>query len=392
MQDFGFDRLIDRRGTYSYKYDGLKKVFGREDVLPMWVADMDFAVPPAVQEAIRRRAEHPIYGYTFRPEEYYQSIVGWIARRHGWQVAREWISYSPGIVPALNMAVQGFTDPGDGVILQSPVYHPFFWAIDLNHRKLLNNRLVEKEGSYTFDFDDLAEKAKEAKLLLLSNPHNPVGRSWDEEELRRLGEICVEYDVLIVSDEIHADLTLPGHHHVPLASLSEEIAARTITCMAPSKTFNLAGLSTSSVIISDEKIREHFKEVVEALHIGGGNLFGIEASIAAYNHGEAWLDALLDYLTGNIARAREVVAKEMAEVTMAPVEATYLVWLDFRRTGMDAEALKKFMLEEAKVGGNDGAMYGPGGEGFVRLNLATPRSIVEEAFERISKALKKQRS
>ena len=165
MQDFGFDRLIDRRGTYSYKYDGLKKVFGREDVLPMWVADMDFAVPPAVQEAIRRRAEHPIYGYTFRPEEYYQSIVGWIARRHGWQVAREWISYSPGIVPALNMAVQGFTDPGDGVILQSPVYHPFFWAIDLNHRKLLNNRLVEKEGSYTFDFDDLAEKAKEAKLL-----------------------------------------------------------------------------------------------------------------------------------------------------------------------------------------------------------------------------------
>ncbi len=389
MQDFGFDRLIDRRGTYSFKYDGLKKVFGREDVLPMWVADMDFAVPPAVQEAIRRRAEHPIYGYTFRPEEYYQSIVGWIARRHGWQVAREWISYSPGIVPALNMAVQGFTDPGDGVILQSPVYHPFFWAIDLNRRKLLNNRLVEKEGSYTFDFDDLAEKAKEAKLLLLSNPHNPVGRSWNEDELRRVGEICVEYDVLIVSDEIHADLTLPGHHHVPLASLSEEIAAHTITCMAPSKTFNLAGLSTSSVIISDEKIRTRFKEVVESLHIGGGNLFGIEASIAAYNHGEPWLDALLQYLSDNIVYVRDLLTQEMPQLTLSQVEATYLLWLDFRRTGMDAEGLRKFMLEEAKVGGNDGAMYGPGGEGFFRLNVACPRVIVGEAFERIYKALKK---
>jgi cystathionine beta-lyase len=389
MQDFGFDRIIDRRGTYSYKYDGLKKVFGREDVLPMWVADMDFAVPPAVQEAIRRRAEHPIYGYTFRPEEYYLSIVDWIGRRHGWQVKREWISYSPGIVPALNMVVQGFTQPGDGVILQSPVYHPFFWAIDLNHRRLVNNRLVEKDGYYTFDFDDLEVKAKEAKLLLLSNPHNPVGRSWDEEELRRLGEICVENDVLIVSDEIHADLTLPGHHHVPLASLSEEIAAHTITCMAPSKTFNLAGLSTSSVIISDEKIRTRFKEVVESLHIGGGNLFGIEASIAAYNHGEPWLDALLQYLSDNIVYVRDLLTQEMPQLTLSQVEATYLLWLDFRRTGMDAEGLRKFMLEEAKVGGNDGAMYGPGGEGFFRLNVACPRVIVGEAFERIYKALKK---
>ena len=392
MQQFDFDRIIDRRGSHSYKYDGLKKIFGREDVLPMWVADMDFAVPPAVQEAIRRRAEHPIYGYTFRPDEYYKSIVNWIGRRHGWRVEREWIRYSPGIVPAINMAVQGFTEPGDGVILQSPVYHPFFYAINLNHRKVLNNPLREENGYYTFDLDDLAEKAKEAKLLLLSNPHNPVGRSWDEVELRQLGEICVENDVLIVSDEIHADLTLPGHRHVPLASLSEEIAAHTITCMAPSKTFNLAGLSTSSVIIPEEKLRERFEEVVESLHIGGGNLFGIEASIAAYNHGDAWLDALLEYVQGNVDYARTFLAGKMPEVTLSPVEATYLLWLDFRRTGMDAETLKRFMTEEAKVGGNDGAMYGPGGEGFVRLNVACPRTVVEEAFERIYNAWIKHRS
>ncbi len=392
MQQFDFDRVIDRRGTHSFKYDGLKKIFGREDVLPMWVADMDFAVPPAVQEAIRRRAEHPIYGYTFRPEEYYKSIVNWIGRRHGWRVEREWIRYSPGIVPAINMAVQGFTEPGDGVILQSPVYHPFFYAINLNHRKLLNNQLIEKDGYYLVDFNDLAEKVKEAKLLLLSNPHNPVGRSWDEDELRNLGEICAENDVLIVSDEIHADLTLPGHRHVPLASLSEEIAAHTITCMAPSKTFNLAGLSTSSVIIPEEKTRERFEEVVESLHIGMGNLFGMEASMAAYDHGDAWLDALLEYVQGNVDYARTFLAEKMPEVTLFPTEATYLLWLDFRRTGMDAETLKHFMTEEAKVGGNDGAMYGPGGEGFVRLNVACPRTVVEEAFDRIYNAWIKHRS
>ena len=392
MSDFGFDRIIDRRGTYSYKYDGLKKVFGRDDVLPMWVADMDFAVPPAVQEAIRRRAEHPVYGYTFRPDAYYLSIIDWLGRRHAWPVEREWIVYTPGIVPALNMAVQGFTEPGDGVILQSPVYHPFFHAIDLNHRKMLNSRLVEEEGYYTIDFDDLEEKARGAKMLLLSNPHNPVGRSWEEEELRRLGEICVEHDVLIVSDEIHADLTLPGYRHIPLASLSKEIAARTITCMAPSKTFNLAGLSTSSVIISEEMIRERFKAVVESLHIGGGNLFGIEASIAAYNQGEPWLEALLEYIRGNVEYARTFLKEEMPEVKMSPVEATYLLWLDLRETAIEGEELKQFMVEEAKVGGNDGAMYGSGGEGFVRLNVACPRVIVEEAFERIYKALKKRRT
>ncbi len=388
MHDFGFDRIIDRRGTFSYKHDGLKKVFGREDVLPMWVADMDFAVPPAVLEALRRRVDHPVYGYTFRPDEYYESIIRWIGRRHGWQVERSWILYTPGIVPALNMAVQAFTEPGDGVILQSPVYHPFFHAVELNGRRLVNNPLREEGGRYTFDFDDLARKAREAKLLLLSSPHNPVGRSWSEDELRRLGEICLEHDVLIVSDEIHADLTMPGRRHVPLASLSPELAARTITCMAPSKTFNLAGLSTSSVIIPDERVRERFRQVIESLHLAGGNLFGITASIAAYTGGEEWLDALLEYLAGNMETARRYV-EEMEGVSMSPVEATYLVWLDFRATGMDAGRLRRFMLEEAHVGGNDGTMYGPGGEGFVRLNLATPRSIVEEAFDRIQKALKK---
>ncbi len=390
MQEFDFDRIIDRRGTFSYKHDGLKKVFGREDVLPMWVADMDFAVPPAVQEAIRRRAAHPIYGYTFRPEEYYDSFISWLRERHGWQVEREWIVYTPGIVPALNMAIQAFTAPGDGVILQSPVYHPFFHAIELNGRRLLNNPLRREGDRYTFDLEGLERVAREARLLLLSSPHNPVGRSWDEEELRRLGEICLRHGVVIVSDEIHADLTLPGHRHVPLATLSGELAACTLTCMAPSKTFNLAGLSTSSVIISDAGLRERFRSVIERLHLAGGNLFGIVASIAAYREGAPWLDALLRYIAGNIALAAERVG-EMEGVRMTPVEATYLVWLDFSGTGMDAERLKKFLVEEARVGGNDGTMYGPGGEGFVRLNLATPRSVVAEAFDRIARALKKTR-
>ena len=387
MEDFNFDRVIDRHGTHSFKYDGLQKVFGTDDVLPMWVADMDFAVPPAVSEAIRRRAEHPIYGYTFRPDAYYASIVSWMNKRHGWNIEKEWIQYSPGVVPVLNMAVQGFTQPGDGVILQSPVYHPFFYAINLNHRKLLNNPLIELEdGTYIFDFDDLAEKAKEAKLLLLSNPHNPVGRSWDEDELRNLGEICAENDVLIVSDEIHADLTLPGYHHIPLASLSEEIAAHTITCMAPSKTFNLAGLSTSSVIISNSEIRKRFKEVIESLHLGMGNLFGMEASIAAYNHGEEWLDALLDYIQGNMNYARTFLKENLPEIGWTPIEATYLLWLDFRKTGMDDKELHDFMIHKARIGGNDGTLYGPGGEGFQRLNVACPRSVVKEAFSRIYNA------
>ena len=386
MQDFGFDKVIDRRGTYSYKYDALQKVFGTEDVLPMWVADMDFAVPPAVTEAIRKRAEHPIYGYTFRPDSYYDSIIRWMKNRHGWDIEKEWIQFSPGVVPALNMIVQGFTQPGDGVVLQSPVYHPFFFAINLNHRKLLNNQLIEKDGYYLVDFDDLVEKVKEAKLLLLSNPHNPVGRSWDEDELRNLGEICAEKDVLIVSDEIHADLTLPGHRHTPLASISEEIAEHTITCMAPSKTFNLAGLSTSSVIISNPALRKQYDDYIESLHLKGGNLFGITASEAAYNHGSEWLDALLDYLQGNIDFARTFLQENLPDIGLSPVEATYLLWLDFRKTGMTGEELHDFMIRKARVGGNDGTMYGPGGEGFVRLNIACPRRIVKEASTRIYNA------
>ncbi len=390
MQDFGFDRIIDRRGTHSYKYDAPEKVFGTTDVLPVWVADMDFAVPPAVTEAIRRRAEHPVYGYTFRPESYYESIVRWIKKRHRWHIEKEWIQFSPGVVPALNLIVQGFTEPGDGVILQSPVYHPFFYAINLNRRTLVNNPLVQRgDGSYTMDFDDLKKKARQAKLLLLSSPHNPVGRSWSEAELRQLGEICMENDLLIVSDEIHGDLTLPGHRHTPLASLSEEIAARTFTCMAPSKTFNLAGLSTSSVIIPDPELRQRYDDLMESLHIKGGNLFGITASEAAYNHGEEWLDAMLQYVQGNVDYVRAFLQEHLPEIRLTPIEATYLLWLDFRHTGLKNEEVHDFLVHRARVGGNDGAMYGPGGEGFERINVACPRSIVEEVFTRIHHALKK---
>ncbi|NOY38528.1 MAG: putative C-S lyase [Chlorobi bacterium] len=387
MHTFDFDRIIDRSGTHTIKYDRRKELFGAENILPMWVADMDFSVPPPVSEAIRKRSEHPVYGYTMRPPVYFETIVAWLKKRHGWEIETDWIHYSPGVVPALNILIQEFSQPGDGVILQSPVYHPFFHAIRNNNRRLLNNRLVEKNNKYTIDFDDLSRKAKEAKILLLSHPHNPVGRSWTREELLKLGEICLENNVLIVSDEIHADLTMPGYKHIPLAAMSPELAEATVTCIAPSKTFNLAGLSTSSVIIKNEHKKKRFKAFIERLHLNMGNLFGMIASTAAYGEGEPWLDALLRYLQENICFVTEFLENEIPRVRISPVEATYLLWLDFRELNMTTGELNSMLTRKAKLGLNDGTIFGQGGVGFQRMNVACPKSIVEQAMENLKKAI-----
>jgi len=386
-----FDEPVARQGTSCVKYDSRKDVFGSDKVIPMWVADMDFKSPPFIIEALRKRLEHEILGYTIRRKEYFSSLSEWIKRRHRWIIERDWISFSPGIVPALNICTLAYTRPGDKIIIQPPVYFPFFRTVTDHKRKLLYNRLIEKNGIWSFDFNDLAQKAAEgARMLILCNPHNPVGRAWKADELEKLAEICLKYNMLIISDEIHSDLILPGYRHVPLASLSEEIADLTVTCMAPSKTFNIAGLSTSSMIISNPELKKKFDTAIESLHITGGNIFGNEASIAAYTYGDEWLDDMLDYVNRNI---EYVLAKFRNNELIKPVppEATYMVWLDCRKLGMGADELNKFFINEAAVGMSEGSAFGPGGEGFMRMNLACPLDTVKRAIENIENALLKQR-
>ncbi len=311
------------------------------DVRPMWVADMDFAVPPFIVDAIISRARHPVYGYTFRPQAFFDSIISWMSRRHGWEVKKPWISFSPGIVPALNMAVLAYTEPGDRIIVQPPVYFPFFTAVRNHGREIVHNGLINRNGTYVMDFDDLEEKARTAKMLILCHPHNPVGRAWTREELETLAGICRKHEVLILSDEIHSDLIYNEGHHIPLLSLPET-ANHTVSFYAPSKTFNLAGLSTSVLIIPDPVLRQKYEKTLDNLHIGMGNIFGSEALMAAYNQGEDWLRQLLQYLEGNYRYLEEFIGERLPEVGVTQTRATYLIWLDFRKLGMDDAKTEEF--------------------------------------------------
>jgi len=383
MNKYNFDKIIDREKTASVKYDLREAYFGKADVLPMWVADMDFETPDFIGKAVSKRAEHPVYGYSFRPESYFTAFTTWVEKRHQWPVKNEWVLFSPGIVPALNMATLAYTNPGDGILVQPPVYFPFFHAVTNHQRKLLENILVYKDGKYLVDFDDFERKAAKARMFFLSNPHNPVGRAWSREELEKMGEICLKNDVLIISDEIHGDLMLPGHKHIPMASLSDDIAAHTITCMAPSKTFNMAGLATSSVIISDRQLRTKFNRIMEGLHIGNGNLFGAVASEAAYKEGEEWLKELLQYVDNNFKLLEHFLRTELPVLKLVPAEATYLAWIDFSGTGLQDEEIKEKLIHEAGLGLSHGPLFGKGGEGFQRMNLATPKANVIEALNRL---------
>jgi cystathionine beta-lyase len=380
---YNFDKVVDRRNTDNVKYDYRKEYFGNAEVLPMWVADMDFETPEFIREAILKRAEHPIYGYSVRGEGYFNSIINWQKRRLNWEIEKDWIMFSPGVVPAFNFAVHAFTKPGDKILVQPPVYFPFFSAINNNHRVQVENQLVLKDGRYQIDFDDLRRKARDAKMLFLCSPHNPVGRCWKKEELLEIANICLENEVILLSDEIHGDLILPGFKHIPTASLSKEIADITVTCIAPSKTFNIAGLDTSSVIISNQNLREKYQDFLKRIHINSGNLFGAIACEAGYTHGDQWLEELMQYIQKNYLKLKGALDK-FETLELMPLEATYLAWIDFRKTKMTDEFIKETLIHKANLGFSSGPVFGAGGEGFQRINLAAPSSLIDQAILKLN--------
>ncbi len=382
---FDFDQAINREGTHSVKYDGRQNMFGKSDVIPVWVADMDFAAPPAVTRALAERAAHPIYGYTLFPDSLYDALIGWMQRRHGWAIQRDWIILCPGVVPSINAAVMAFTQPGESVIIQPPVYFPFFSAVTQTGRKLIQNPLHLENGRYTIDFDHLEQCAKEAKLLLLCSPHNPVGRVWQPAELERLLEIAAKHDLIIFSDEIHADLIYPGNQHHTLAIFPEH-AAKIITAVAPSKTFNIPGLNLSALIIPDQFIRNAVTQVFNTLHISASNPFSIAAFEAAYREGEAWLEALLIYLRDTRDCVETFLAGHLPEIKVIKAEGTYLLWLDCRAWDRTDAQLKYFFIHEAGVGMSPGILFGTEGSGFMRLNIGAPRQAVLRVLERIRHA------
>jgi cystathionine beta-lyase len=385
---WNFDEEVSREGTDSVKYDLRKETFGTEDVIPMWVADMDFKTPDFIISALRKRLEHELMGYSFRSADYYRSISSWFSKKHNWEIDDEWICFCPGIVPALNLCTLAFTRPGDSIIIQPPVYTPFFSAVENHGRNIIYNRLTEINGKYAMDLDSLTDSiTSDSRMIIISNPHNPVGRSWSPDELTRLAEICLKNNILILSDEIHCDLILPGFHHTPAAILSDKVAEITVTCIAPSKTFNLAGLSTSSVIISNPVLRKYFNSKIEHLHIGNGNIFGTIASTAAYTYGYEWVDNLINYLKQNADYVKDYCWVNIPEIVPVQPEATYMIWLDCRKLDMSGKELQRFFVNKAKVGLNEGSTFGPGGEGFMRMNIGTTHQRVIRALEQIEKAV-----
>lgn len=384
-----FDEKLDRRGTNCMKWDAADKAFGAEGVIPMWVADMDFATPREVTDAIIRRATHGAFGYNTVPQSYYDALIGWMQRRHNWQVEKDWVVYTPGVIPALYWAVGAFTKPGEKVLVQAPVYYVFYNAIAARKREVVCNQLVRTDAGYRIDFEDLDRKLADpaVTLMIFCSPHNPVGRVWTREELEQVSALCLRHGVLLVSDEIHSDLVWRGHKHIPIASLSEEAAANTITCTAPSKTFNLAGLSTANAIISNKEIRDRFCEERRTSAIHSPDTFGAISLEAAYNYGEPWLEDLLDYLEANYSYLEQYLAAHLPQIKPLRPEGTYLIWLDFSALGLPAEELKTFLNQKARVAMDQGPWFGAGGEGFARMNLACHRSTLEEALDRLEKAI-----
>lgn len=386
MKLYNFDEIVDRTQTNSLKYDGRTMFFGNPDLLPLWVADMDFKTPDFIVEAIRKRAEHEVFGYTFRPESYTQSIVNWLKRRHNWEIKPEWITFSPGVVAGLTLAIESLSKPGDGVIVQPPVYFPFFDSVKGTNRQMIENPLKLVNGRYYFDFDDLKQKiTPNTKLLLLSNPHNPGGMAWNEQELAELANICLENKIIIISDEIHSDLIFDGYKHTPLASLSDAIAQNCVICMAPSKTFNTAGLTTSFLVIPNKRHFVAYERVMRLPHLHMGNIFGTIALEAAYTHGDEWLAQLLQYLQGNYALLEDFFNTRLPQVKVMRPEATYLIWIDFSAFGLSDDELNK-KLVDAGVGLNRGVQFGKQGSGFMRINIGCRRTTLEEALKRIELA------
>jgi cystathionine beta-lyase len=371
-------------------------MFGRKDIIPMWVADMDFPVAPPIVEALKKRIEHEFYGYTLPGGSVIDSVVDRMRRKFNWKIERDWVVLTPGVVPALNVAVRALTHPGDEIILQEPVYFPFFAAVTSNGCQISNNELKLVDGRYEMDYDDLENRFHEkkgalptpnrVKGIIFCNPHNPIGRLWNREEITRMGEIVIRYGATVISDEIHCEILFKGNKHTPFGSISEEFEQNCIVCMAPSKTFNLAGLETSSIIIPNRKLRDEFAAARTGI-LPGPNLFGLTAMEAAYRLGDEWLDQLLDYLQGNLDFAVEYFETRIPKIKAVKPEGTYLVWLDCRALDKDNAGLRSFMREKAGVGLDDGFLFGPSGAGFQRMNIACPRSILKDALIKIEKAV-----
>ncbi len=383
---FDFDREIERAGTHSVKYDNRLAMFGKADVIPAWVADMDFAAPPAVTQALIKRAQHPIYGYTLFPDSLFEALIDWLQRRHGWTVQRDWVVMSPGVVPSINAAVMALTQPGDAIIIQPPVYFPFFSAATQTGRKLIQNPLRLDSNRYTIDFGHLEQCAQQAKFLLLCSPHNPVGRIWSPDELEQLLQLAEKHKLVVFSDEIHHDLLYPGqHHHVLAARATDQHTV--ITAVAPSKTFNIPGLNLSALIVPDKTLRNAITQVFNSLHVSASNPFSVTAFEAAYRGGEDWLEALKIYLRDTRNAVESYLVEHLPEIKAIPTEGTYLLWLDCRAMNLTDAELKYFFIHQAGIGMNPGVQFGQEGSGFMRLNIGAPRKTVLRVLENIKLAM-----
>jgi cysteine-S-conjugate beta-lyase len=382
-----FHEVIERRGTNSAKWDLTEKLFGSPDVLPMWVADMDFMAPEQVLSAIKDRLEHGIFGYNVLPQSLADAICGWLQKRHGWEINDQWLTYSPGVVTAMAMAIGAFTNPGDKIVTLTPVYQPFFHVVERNGRQLITTKNKLVNNQYEIDFEQLERiLTPDIKMFLLCNPHNPGGKVWTKNDLQRLGELCVKNGILLLSDDIHSDIIVGGTPYTPIASISEEIRQQTITFIAPTKTFNLAGLQASAVIIPNRRLKVKFDHHQSNQGLFGLNTFGMVGMEAAYLHGENWFEQFLAYLKENINRLKEFLEEQLPTIQMIQPDATYLVWLDCRKLGLTDKELGHVLMEKGKIGLEPGPKYGPGGEGFVRINLACPKATLEEGLIRLKKA------
>lgn len=399
--NYDFDKIIDRSGSGDLKHEVLKERYGREDIIPLWVADMDFETPSFILDAIRKRMDHPVFGYTVEPEEYWPTVKKWIFDHHQWDVKEEWMTYIPGVVRGVGFAINALTEPGDRIIIQTPVYHPFRMVIEGNHRVTVTNPLKETDGEnfYEMDFDHLLSVIDGAKMLVLCNPHNPAGIAWSKETLQRLADICHEHDVIVISDEIHADLALFGHKHVPFASVSDKAKEISITFQAPTKTFNMAALVSSYAIVPDDNLRQKLYSWIESNELNEPNIFAPIATIAAFSQGEPWRREMLKYIEDNILFTEDYISRHVKGIKVLRPQSSFLVWLDCRGLGLDHDALQDFFVNKARLALNDGEMFDTEGDpnaplhnvssaarGFMRLNVGTPRAILRQALSQLAAA------
>lgn len=387
MSTFDFDTVINRRGTNSYKWDIVKE----EDVIPLWVADMDFKAAPAILEALKKRVEHGVFGYTLVPDSYYEAIINWFARRHNWQIDRSWIIYTTGVVPAVSCAIKALTLPGEKVLIQTPDYNCFFSSIKNNGCKVAENELVRRGDSYEVDFEDFERQCADEKttVFLLCNPHNPAGRVWTKEELERMNDICLAHGVRVISDEIHCELVMPGHRFTPFAAISDACRDNSVVLNSPTKAFNIAGLQIANIICADPAMRRRIDRAVNINEVCDVNPFGVVALQAAYNESEEWLDSLNHYIWGNYLALKEFIAKELPRLEVARLEGTYLAWVDIKATGLTSDEAYEKLMKEGRVYVNSGTMYGRrAGEGYLRINLACPRATLLEGLKRMGGVLR----